>query len=225
MLKFRLLWVPVALAFSFGAGASRLNAQSTFELSPLFGYYAPTAQFARGSIQSTTLPEHPSDLSGVAWGAQASLKFNRRFGVEVLAAVANSMIVGNSVIGTTAAAAVASNEYASAQVLVVTAQARYELLPNFERTRLWVSAGPGLVRRGGMAYSENGVGAPVSVGAALGVGMEVPITRHLRATAGFQLLLYSLDVKVPPNFIQVPGEFESGFQRDLLPHIGLAWRW
>jgi hypothetical protein len=208
MLKFRLLWVPVALAFSFGAGASRLNAQSTFELSPLFGYYAPTAQFARGSIQSTTLPEHPSDLSGVAWGAQASLKFNRRFGVD-----------------TTAAAAVASNEYASAQVLVVTAQARYELLPNFERTRLWVSAGPGLVRRGGMAYSENGVGAPVSVGAALGVGMEVPITRHLRATAGFQLLLYSLDVKVPPNFIQVPGEFESGFQRDLLPHIGLAWRW
>jgi hypothetical protein len=76
-----------------------------------------------------------------------------------------------------------------------------------------------------MAYSENGVGAPVSVGAALGVGMEVPITRHLRATAGLQLLLYQLDVKVPPNLIQVPGEFESGLQRDLLPHIGLTWRW
>jgi hypothetical protein len=225
MLRLGRSWLSVALAFSFGPVVSNLNAQTTFELSPLFGYYAPTAQFAPSSIQSTTLPQHPSDLRGVAWGVQASLKFNRQFGVEVLAAVANSMIVGNSVIYTTAAAADASNEYASAQVLVVTAQARYELLPSSERTRLWLSAGPGLVRRGGMAYSENGVGAPVSVGTALGAGMEVPITRHLRATAGFQLLLYQLDVKVPPNLIKVPGEFESGFQRDLLPHLGLAWRW
>jgi len=45
------------------------------------------------------------------------------------------------------------------------------------------------------------------------------------ATAGLELFAYPLDIPFPPELRGNPGEFESGFQRDLLPHLGLAWQW
>jgi hypothetical protein len=218
MILLRRTWFCAAFAFTFVSAVSSLNAQATFELSPLFGYYAPTAPFAPATVYSSTLPNKPSDLSGTAWGAEASLRLGGRFGVQVLAAIANStlpqVITPGGPFGPT-----------PAQVLVFTAQARYELSPDIGGTHFWLSGGPGVVRHQGRAYSENGLGAPVSVGAAFGVGTEVPIVRHLAATAGLEILLYQLDIASTPQQQANPGKIESGFQRDLLPHLGLVWRW
>jgi hypothetical protein len=196
-----------------------LCAQSSFELAPLYGYYRPTGDFAPASVYSTRLPVKPSDLSGTAWGAQAQLWLGRRLGVQVQAAVANSIIPGGPTPG------FGPSPPTAAQVLVVTAQGQYDLSPSPDRYRIWVSAGPGLVRHEGDAYSINGNKPAISLGGALGAGLNVPIVSRLSVTAGADLLLYPLDVKLPPALSHNPGSLESGFQRDALVHVGLAWSW
>ena len=200
------------------AFAAPLCAQSSFELAPLYGYYRPFGSFAQPSASIGSLPNKPSDLSGIAWGAEAHLWISQRLGVQVQAAVANSSIgirVGPE----------GSEGPTPAQVLIVTAQAQYDLSPSPEKYRMWVSAGPGLVRRGGDAYAIAGVGSPISVGAAFGIGLDIPIVSRLRATVGAQTLLYQLDVPMPPILRGNPGGLESGFQIDGLAHVGLAWGW
>ena len=63
------------------------------------------------------------------------------------------------------------------------------------------------------------------MGAALGVGSNIPIVSHLSTTVGAETLLYQLDIKFPPELRANPGSYESGTQNDVLLHIGLAWRW
>ena len=114
----------------------------------------------------------------------------------------------------------------AAQVLIVTAQALYDLSPSPQGfRRVWLSAGPALIRYGGDAYSQSGAGAQLSVGAALGAGLNIPIGARLSATAGVQVLLYQLDIGFPTSLSGNPGSFESGFQDDLLLHLGLSWNW
>ena len=81
------------------------------------------------------------------------------------------------------------------------------------------------VRHQGDAYSINGISPTTSLGAALGAGLNIPIVSGLSFTAGADMVLYQLDVKFPPDLRRNPGSLESGFQRDALVHVGLAWGW
>jgi hypothetical protein len=218
ILKLRSFWSSTAFA-SLLVFAAPLRAQSSIELAPFVGYYRPMGSFAPASVYSTALPSKPSDLSGVAWGVEARSWISQRLGVQLQAAVASSTMPEVNTPGG------AMGPYA-AQVLIVTAQALYDLSPSPEGfRRVWLSAGPALIRYGGDAYSLAGGGAPVSVGAALGAGLNIPLGSRLSATAGVQVLLYQLDMGFPSSLSGNPGRFESGFQDDLLLHLGLAWNW
>jgi hypothetical protein len=218
ILKLRSFWISTAFA-SLLVFAAPLRAQSSIELAPFVGYYRPMGSFAPASVYSTSLPSKPSDLSGVAWGVEARSWISERLGVQLQAAVASSTMPEVNTPGG------AMGPYA-AQVLIVTAQALYDLSPSPEGfRRVWLSAGPALIRYGGDAYSLAGGGAPVSVGAALGAGLNIPLGSRLSATAGVQVLLYQLDMGFPSSLSGNPGRFESGFQDDLLLHLGLAWNW
>jgi hypothetical protein len=198
--------------------AAPLCAQSNFELAPLFGYYQPFGSFAPASVYYTSLPTKPSGFAGAAWGAEAHLGLSRRLGVRIQAAVVNSSIpqtiTPEGPRGPTAA-----------QVVIVTAQAQYDLSPKPGNYRMWVSAGPGLVRHGGDAYANIGAGSPANAAAALGVGLDIPIVSRLRGTVGAETLFYQMDVPMPPESRLNPGSLERGFQIDALVHVGLAWGW
>lgn len=112
-----------------------------------------------------------------------------------------------------------------AQVVIVTAQALFDVSPSAENFRMWLSAGPALIRHGGEAYSNANVGAPVTFGGALGAGLRIPMTSHLSLAAGVETILYHLDIKLPQQLSLNPGRMESGSQADLLLHLGLVWSW
>jgi hypothetical protein len=210
-----------ALVFAIGAATS-LGAQASFELGPTFGYYRPVGSFAPTTETAIVLPTRPSDLGGSTWGGEARAWFGHRLGVQVAASVTNSTITYERIIPVALPQAQApggSTDSIRAQVLVVTAQAQYDLSPTPGDHWIWVSAGPAMVRHGGAAYAM--VGTAVDVGAALGAGLELPIGSHLRALLSAKSLLYELHVRESETGTLV----EGGVQTDLLFHLGLAWRW
>ena len=194
--------------------ATPLRAQTTVDVGPLFGYYRPLGRFDPASVYSTSLPTNPSDLRAFTWGGAAHLSFGRRLGAEGQLSVANSTIAG----GNTPAGPRGPTE---AQVVVVTLQGQYDVSPTPEKYRVWLSAGPGLVRHGGDAYAPHG--SPVSVGSALGVGITLPITLRLRIAADATTLLYPFDVKMPPELQGNPGSLQHGVQTDALIRLGVRW--
>ena len=190
------------------------RAQTSLDVGPLAGYYRPLGHFAPASVYSTSLPSSPGDLSGGAWGGTAHLVFGRRLGVAAQAAVAKSTIP--SVVTPEG-----PSHPTGAQVLVASAQAQYDVSPDPRRYRIWLGAGPAVVRHGGDAY--HAYGSPTSAAGALGVGLTAPIGAHLRLAAGATTRLYSLTVKMPPELRGNPGSLEHGFQTDALLHLGVAW--
>jgi hypothetical protein len=217
ILNLRSFWISTAFA-SLLVFAAPLRAQSSIELAPFVGYYRPMGSFAPASVYSTSLPSKPSDLSGVAWGVEARMWSTHQLGVQLQAAVANSTIAESNTPGGP------MGPY-QAQVVIVTAQALFDVSPSAENFRMWLSAGPALIRHGGEAYSNANVGAPVTFGGALGAGLRIPMTSHLSLAAGVETILYHLDIKLPQQLSLNPGRMESGSQADLLLHLGLVWSW
>lgn len=205
----RLLIVPCLALL-----AAPLAAQTSVDVGPLVGYYRPFGQFDPASVYSTSLPSSPRDLSGRAWGATAQLTFGARFGVEAQGSLTSSTIGG--VISPEG-----PSPLTTARVLVLTAQAQYDVSPAPRAFRLWLSAGPALVRHGGDTYAA--YGAPTSVGGALGVAVTRPLGTHLQAVAGATTLLYTLNLAMPADLRGNPGSLEHGFQRDALLHVGVRW--
>ena len=74
MMTFRHLVV----ALSCTVLPSHLQAQ-TLEIGPSVGFYRPFAQFDPASYFSSDLPEHPSDLEGIAWGGDVRVSFRAAF--------------------------------------------------------------------------------------------------------------------------------------------------
>jgi len=195
--------------------AAPLAAQPAVDLGPLVGYYRPLGHFDPASVYVTSLPGSPSALSGVAWGGAARVALGRRFGAEGQLSVAGSTLPS-------AATPAGETPPTSARVLVLTAQAQYDVSPAPQRFRLWVGAGPGLVRHGGDAYAP--YGTPVSLAGALGAAADVPLGARVRAAAGVDALLYAFDVAMPPALRGNPGSLQHGFRHDALVHVGLRWR-
>src|ERR1019366_1509357 len=188
-------------------------AQAGVEVGPVVGLYAPVTSFAPVGIYSTKLPVKPSDLSGLAEGAEVQLWFNQRLGIQVQGAVADSRFGGGIFVP---AGFVTKPQ--DAQVVAVTAQVVYRPAPG--GLPLQLSAGAGVVHHTGYAY--DGFKGLSPVAGTLGIRYERSIGRWFSAALGVTTFLYSLDVRdTGGDFGQ---QFERGFQVDLLPYLSVTWR-
>jgi len=210
----RAWWLLLAVVLAIAVPTPAVG-QASVEIGPLVAVYAPVGTFATPDLYSTALPTRPSDLGGVAWGAEGRLWFTPRLGVQIQGAVASSRFGGGLF---TPAGFVTTPK--NAQVVTVTAQMLYRPAPR--SFPLVLSAGAGVVQRGGNAYA--GLQALTPVAAALGVGLDLHVGRWLTATVGVTALLYSLNVQDPTARSNLGSTIERGFQTDLLPHVTLAWR-
>jgi hypothetical protein len=206
-------WISRGLVLTFVI-ASPLGAQVAFNGGLLAGYYRPFGNFDAASVYSTSLPRVPSELSGFAWGGVAQVAFGGRMGAEAQLSVANSATPG---VITPAG----PRGPTSAQLVVATLQGQYDISPQPESFRLWVSAGPGLIRHGGDAYAP--YGSPVSAAGAFGASLRLPIASRLQVTAGTTTLLYLFDLKMPPELRGNPGSLQRGRQTDVLWQLGMRW--
>jgi hypothetical protein len=204
-----LLALAVPLAVSLP-----LPAQTTASAGLIVGYYRPFGHFDPASEYSTDLPGRPSDLRGPTWGGVGHLSIGRRFGVEAQVSVAQSAV---PMVDTPDGPRGPTN----ASVDIVSLEAQYDVSPAPERHRLWLSAGPVLVRHAGDAYAP--YGNPRSIGAAGGVGLTVPLRSRLQFAADLTTLWYTFNVPMPPALRLNPGPLEHGAQRDALLHVGLRW--
>ena len=186
-------------------------AQTRLEVGALLGLYAPASSFQPASYYSTALPNSPSDLAGLAWGGQGRLWLSLRFGMQLQVASASSNVGGGNTPGGPAPAT-------PARVLTTSAQLAYKLLAPANGAQVWCSAGPGLVRHGGPAYSR--YGSPTQFATAFGLGSAVPISSRLSADFGLTTFLYNLDVSDSTG-----ASLEHGFQVDPLLHAGITLHW
>ena len=200
--------VAAVLASGLAAAAS---AQARVELGPLLALYTPMSGFRPASYYTTSLPNSPGDLSGLAWGGDARLWFTQRAGLQLQIASASSRVGG----GNTPGGPVSSTP---ARVLTASVQVLYTVATAARGTRLWIGGGVGVVRHGGAAYAP--YGAPAQLATVLGLGSAIPIGRHLNATVGLTTFLYSIDVSDSAGTT-----LEHGAQVDPLVHAGLAWSW
>ena len=194
--------------------AAPVCAQTTVAMGLVFGYYLPLGHFDPASVYSTSLPIRPSELRAFTWGGTAQISFGGRLGVEGRLSVANSTVPG----GITPAGPLGPT---GAQEVVATVQGQYDVSPSPENYRVWLSAGPGLIRHGGDAYAR--YGSPLSLGGAFGVGITLPIMSRLQIAADATTLLYPFDVKMPRDLQGNPGSLQHGAQTDALIHLGARW--
>jgi hypothetical protein len=123
-------------------------AQSRWELGPLVAAYIPTGSFQPAPYYSTALPSDPGDMAGVAWGARGKLWFTPRLGLQIQAAVSSTNVGG----GPSPAGLLRPTPV---RVLALTAQGLYDLHLS-PSSRVWISAGGGLIQHGGAAYEPYG---------------------------------------------------------------------
>jgi hypothetical protein len=209
-MRSRLLPVTVwVLAFATPVARS-VVAQERFEIGPFAALYLPTGSFQPAPYYSTALPTDPSDMSGLALGGQAKLWLSPRVGFQLQAAIVSSTVGG----GPTPIGVLSPTQ---AQVLTLTAQGLYDLRPT-PSTRLWLSAGAGLIRHCGAAYSP--YGSPTQLAGVLGLGSSLPIYHGLRANLGVTTLWYVFTARDSTSTT-----VEHGFQLDALLQAGLSWAW
>lgn len=191
-----------------------LSAQASGAIGLFAGYYRPFGHFDPASIYSTALPTEPGDLRGPAWGGVGQLVIHRRFGLEAQVAVARStlpeVITPAGPRGPT-----------KAEVDIASLEGQYDVSPRSERYRVWLSAGPAVIRHGGDAYAP--YGRPVSVGGAVSAALVVPLRSELQMAFDLTTLWYVFDLPMPSQFQNNPGSLEHGAQRDALLRVGLRW--
>ncbi len=209
--------VHVAWAFLgvvLASAAAPLQAQRGIEVDAQLGYYLPTGQFEHSNLVATGLPVRPADLKGVALGGEARLWLAPRWGVQVQGSTASSTTPEVLTPG-------GCCQPMPVRVSAFTAQALYGLRLA-ERSRLWLGAGPAVVRHGGEGYAR--FGSPRSLGGSVGGGMSVRLAGGVRATADVGALLYGYRVHAPADWApSTTGIVQSGFRKDLLVSVGLGW--
>lgn len=190
--------------------------QSSVTLGPMAGYYLPTGGFDPATVYLVGLPDTPGDLKGGAWGGEAGIEWGGRLGVRVQALTSATRLgrvyTPGGPVGPT-----------SVRILAGSAQLCYALLVDPRGNRIWVSAGPGVIRHGGDAYAA--VGAQTDLAGALGLGGRVPLGGAFALTAGVSALFYAYDVAMPAALRLNGDSLQKGTQRDVLFHVGVDWVW
>lgn len=214
--------VRAAVVASLGFGAVPLCAQMTFEIAPFIGYFRPTANFSKAQETATWLPQTPRDLSGVVVGIDARLWFHNEVALQLQAGVAYSTTHFEVLtLGSTGSQPpLDPNRSLGAQVQFATVQVITNMAPTSASYRVWASAGPAVVHRGGDAYSlDTSIRSSFDPGAALGLGGDIQIGHRMHATVAVNSLMYWVHV----DNVDDHHSIERGFQNDLLLHAGLAW--
>src|SRR5437879_10594258 len=60
----------------------RMIPAQAIDIGPSLGFYQPPRGFDPASILSSDLPEKPSELRGLAWGAEARVSLRKRLSIE-----------------------------------------------------------------------------------------------------------------------------------------------
>jgi hypothetical protein len=210
-----------ATVAAFVCGAHTLVAQTTFELIPSVGYYLPTANFSKVQETAEWLPSSPRDLRGLAIDVDARWWFHNSVGVQLQAGVAYSTmhfqqdcgLVGGEVCNPTTISL-------GMQVQTFSAQIMSNMAPTNAAYRVWASAGPAVIHRGGDAYNlDTSIKSSFDPGAALGLGGDVPIGHRMHATVALNSFMYWVHV----DNVDDHHSIERGFQNDLLLHAGVSW--
>lgn len=188
-------------------GLATLATAQSIEIGPSIGYYRPLAQFDPAPYLSSDLPERPSELQGIALGANARVVLGRRAAVEgTFATIASRLPVfispGNAMAFHTAE-----------RVNVLTLEGQLSVSPVGAASEVRVGAGPAFVQHRGEGYSR--YGSPRSWGAALGIEIARSLASHFEATARAQGIVYQFNLASPP---------QHGRQIDGLLGLGMRWR-
>ena len=201
--------VSLILALAPALATAPLRAQRALELGALIGYYRPVGAFDPSNVVATGLAVRPQDLSGAAWGAEARLWLQPRWGVQLQGFTAGSRTPDVFTPGGCCSGA-------RARVTTITAQGIHAFLGRGSTARVWLGVGPAVIRHGGDAYSR--WGSPTSPGASTSGGASAPLGNHLRVEVGAGATIYDFHVNSPQG-----GSLQSGVRKDLLLHVGLSW--
>lgn len=192
----------------------RGTAQVRAEFGPVLGYYRPYGSFEAASVYFTSLPFAPSDLKGLARGAEGRVWLGQRVGIELRGFVASSTLPSVSTPS-------GPSRPTPANVYALTAQTLLTIVGTASRHLIWVSAGAGVSRHGGEAYARHtGV---TDIGPAAGFGTRFRLTRQIHATAGVTAFTYMFDMPMPADERLNPGSLQRGRQVDVLFHTGVSW--
>jgi hypothetical protein len=179
------------------------------------GYYRPFGRFDPGSVAAAgVLPEEPSDLSAIAWGATGHIVARNRLGFAAqLAATINSRVQSYPTPDGR------QHGPTDATVTMGLVQAQFDVSPRPQAYHVWLNAGPGFVRHSGDSYRD--FGSPTSLAAAIGATITVPIAEHWQLIADATTLFYAFQLPTPSYLIGV--NMERGNQRDAMLHVGFGW--
>jgi hypothetical protein len=208
------LIVLVLAAGLLGTAARRATAQAGFEIGPVIGYYA-----THGSGDASDGPNGPGNFSAPAYGAELTIWSRSRLGVQAQSAAAwsNHESAPNPGGFTT---------QESGHIIAGSVAALFAIAVDGP-SRLWISAGPGVVGYQGAAFLSSG--SPTETAAVLGIGGSRPFLGPLRVTAGISTLLYKDagilgDIGGPPTMDGTASNGARGtrFRSDFLLHVAIT---
>jgi hypothetical protein len=201
-----MLKISRTLLSAFLAASSAPLAAQVVSIGPSIGYYRPFGRFDPASLFSTALPRQPSDLAGMAWGVEVSLRLRRRIGAEAIFSTVTSTVPGCLCPG---GPRPPTGERVT--LLVLAGQYRIDLPRRAYDLRL--SAGPATIQHGGDGYGY--YGSPRSWGGAGALELTRRMGSHVEAVARAMGLAYSLHHQALP---------QSGGQFDGLISLAARWR-
>jgi hypothetical protein len=195
--------------------ASPCAAQLRVDLGGTVGAYSPLGNFQRASVHSSLMPNSPSDLGGVAYGAQFRLWAGPRLGLELSGATSSSTIRSGANPGG------GPETFTPARVSMASAQLLFQVTESASRLRGWVGAGGGAIEHSGRVYER--FGKPVNAAGVLELGTALRVGGALNVDIGVTTMIYHLDIRgTPATDI---GLSERGQQVDMLLHTGLSYSW
>lgn len=191
---------------AFLAASSAPLAAQVISIGPSIGYYRPFGQFDPTGLFSTALPRQPSDLAGIAWGVDASVRLPHRIGAEATFSTVTSTVPGCVCPG-------GPRPPTGERVTLLVLAGQYRIgLPRRDY-ELLLGAGPATIQHGGDGYGY--YGSPRSWGGAGALELTGRLASHIEAVARVMGLAYSFRLQSPP---------QSGRQFDGLVSLTARWR-
>ncbi len=165
-------WRIVQILALTAAVTAPLSAQRGVDIGPFAGYYLPFGRFDPASVYSSDLPTEPSELRGIAWGADVRLSLHDRLGAEAIVSTAGSTLRGTVSPGN--GRLLQSNE----RVNLAVVEGQYDVAPVPANYHILLSAGPAFIQHTGQGYAQ--YGSPRSWGGAFGVEFMRPVASQLQ---------------------------------------------
>lgn len=190
--------------------AEALPGQIVVELGPRVGRYVSMSRIEGGVVTSGGVPDHPSDLTGIAWGGAVRVWLGARLGLAAQAAIVPTRQLGGSTPGG------GKSPDTRAVIAPVSLDVLFPIVAT-QPLRVWAGAGVGVVRHGGSAYSS--IGAPMRVAPSLELGGSLRLSDRLSTTADVLGMMYMYDI---PDRTSTRS-LQRGWVTALALTLGLDW--